>query len=275
MTRVAAFGEMPASGDRSHAGSDVWEAWQEFQPIAYLPVLLTLPGTPVQGPYAWDSDVAPETPGPYLEWLPTPEDSPRGWSEWSADVDRALSWGTGISTATSAESLGAVSSPATTASSAEAGASPGPRTPARRFPGPPQATPPGSPRLALALSGEILWRECPAPLVVRNTFIEAQLEAPLAQRHRGLRRALSCPATPPAPGAAVAAMAVATGVGSARHGVRGPGRCKPCAFVHTEEGCANGVECAFCHACDPGEKKRRQKEKSDRKRRLWRSRQQG
>jgi len=44
-------------------------------------------------------------------------------------------------------------------------------------------------------------------------------------------------------------------VGSAGHHVGG---CKPCAFAHTK-GCENGVNCNFCHLCEPGEKKRRQK----------------
>jgi len=38
------------------------------------------------------------------------------------------------------------------------------------------------------------------------------------------------------------------------------GACKPCAFVF-EVGCANGVNCQFCHLCEPGEKKRRKKER--------------
>jgi len=38
------------------------------------------------------------------------------------------------------------------------------------------------------------------------------------------------------------------------------GNCKPCAFFH-KRGCSNGVQCSFCHLCDSGEKKRRQKEK--------------
>jgi hypothetical protein len=38
------------------------------------------------------------------------------------------------------------------------------------------------------------------------------------------------------------------------------GACKPCAFVY-QEGCENGVECQFCHLCDPGERKRRKKER--------------
>lgn len=36
--------------------------------------------------------------------------------------------------------------------------------------------------------------------------------------------------------------------------------CKPCAFLNTK-GCENGYECPFCHLCEPGEKKRRRKEK--------------
>jgi hypothetical protein len=46
-------------------------------------------------------------------------------------------------------------------------------------------------------------------------------------------------------------------VGSLGHEI---GRCKPCAFIHTK-GCADGVDCKFCHLCEPGEKKKRSKEK--------------
>jgi len=46
-------------------------------------------------------------------------------------------------------------------------------------------------------------------------------------------------------------------LGSAGHAA---GDCKPCAFFHTA-GCANGLACQFCHLCEPGEKKRRRKEK--------------
>jgi hypothetical protein len=38
------------------------------------------------------------------------------------------------------------------------------------------------------------------------------------------------------------------------------GGCKPCAFLHTK-GCQNGTDCEFCHLCEPGEKKKRQREK--------------
>jgi len=38
------------------------------------------------------------------------------------------------------------------------------------------------------------------------------------------------------------------------------GACKPCAFVH-KGGCETGVDCQFCHLCEPGEKKRRKKER--------------
>lgn len=46
-------------------------------------------------------------------------------------------------------------------------------------------------------------------------------------------------------------------IGSLGHSI---GRCKPCAFV-SKLGCASGVKCSFCHLCDPGEKKRRRKER--------------
>merc|ERR1712196_539610 len=46
-------------------------------------------------------------------------------------------------------------------------------------------------------------------------------------------------------------------IGSMGHDI---GRCKPCAFAYTK-GCADGVNCKFCHLCEPGEKKRRRKEK--------------
>jgi hypothetical protein len=45
--------------------------------------------------------------------------------------------------------------------------------------------------------------------------------------------------------------------GSAGHHL---GRCKPCAFVGTK-GCNSGTDCRFCHLCEVGEKKRREKEK--------------
>lgn len=45
--------------------------------------------------------------------------------------------------------------------------------------------------------------------------------------------------------------------GSDRHHL---GTCKPCAFVHTK-GCESGLNCQFCHLCDAGERKRRQKDK--------------
>lgn len=46
-------------------------------------------------------------------------------------------------------------------------------------------------------------------------------------------------------------------VGSAGHAA---GTCKPCAYFAHSRGCANGVQCPFCHLCPPGELKRRQKE---------------
>lgn len=45
--------------------------------------------------------------------------------------------------------------------------------------------------------------------------------------------------------------------GSALHAFRA---CKPCAFFY-QEGCSNKEQCAFCHLCEPGERKRRKKER--------------
>merc|ERR1711877_14792 len=56
-------------------------------------------------------------------------------------------------------------------------------------------------------------------------------------------------------------------VGSAGHLL---GTCKPCAFLHTK-GCSKGPECEFCHLCDSGERKRRQKEKKEQLRELTRA----
>ncbi|CAK9027028.1 unnamed protein product [Durusdinium trenchii] len=47
-------------------------------------------------------------------------------------------------------------------------------------------------------------------------------------------------------------------VGSTGHHLR---LCKPCAFWNTK-GCKDGKDCKFCHLCEPGEKKRRKKERS-------------
>jgi len=135
----------------------------------------------------------------------------------------------------------------------------------------------------------------PTPLVVRNTFIEAPVATPLSLHFCRLRRAASCPAAGQraaanrfsmsapevsedeaavvAAGVAAAApqpsdacwmpqmqpsVLAAFSVGSAKHA---SGRCKPCAHVYTDRGCANGTACSFCHACSPGEKRRRQKAK--------------
>jgi len=39
------------------------------------------------------------------------------------------------------------------------------------------------------------------------------------------------------------------------------GACRPCAHFHTMQGCRMGESCRFCHACPPGELKRRQKQR--------------
>lgn len=58
-------------------------------------------------------------------------------------------------------------------------------------------------------------------------------------------------------------------VGSMAHDA---GKCKPCAFFYTK-GCENGFDCEFCHICEPGEKKKRRKEKIDNRRSMRQLRQ--
>jgi len=48
-------------------------------------------------------------------------------------------------------------------------------------------------------------------------------------------------------------------LGSIGHSV---GNCKPCGFLH-KAGCGSGAQCNYCHICEPGEKKRRQREKRE------------
>lgn len=66
---------------------------------------------------------------------------------------------------------------------------------------------------------------------------------------------------PPPPGPALGSPELPS-IGSAAHG---KGSCRPCAFLHTK-GCENGLACTFCHLCEPGERKRRQKEKLQQRR---------
>merc|ERR1712232_279932 len=126
---------------------------------------------------------------------------------------------------------------------------------------------------------------------VRNTFIALTADMPLVLDGRLHERSvLSCPASrigmmslPPADfdqfdmvvDSAASAVDSALGtpevptVGSIDHFT---GDCKPCAFFH-KQGCGNGVQCAFCHLCGPGEKRRRQKEKKSQLRQMAREQQ--
>jgi len=71
---------------------------------------------------------------------------------------------------------------------------------------------------------------------------------PLPRTPPGLQQQ---PAIPPP--ANLGLLAGVASVGSLGHEL---GRCKPCAFIF-KEGCLSGIECKFCHRCEPGEKKRR------------------
>lgn len=68
----------------------------------------------------------------------------------------------------------------------------------------------------------------------------------------------------PRPSDASTALPQLPSLGSARHSF---GDCKPCAFFHTK-GCGGGEQCIFCHLCEPGEKKRRLKERKAAKK-IW------
>eukprot|EP00444_Apocalathium_aciculiferum_P023750 CAMPEP_0183437694 /NCGR_PEP_ID=MMETSP0370-20130417/74208_1 /TAXON_ID=268820 /ORGANISM="Peridinium aciculiferum, Strain PAER-2" /LENGTH=178 /DNA_ID=CAMNT_0025625593 /DNA_START=12 /DNA_END=548 /DNA_ORIENTATION=- len=137
----------------------------------------------------------------------------------------------------------------------------------------------------------------PAPVFVKNTFIDIGTGRPLSlDGFFEERRVLSCPTScvedpqwdastgdtadrsgalrlPGAgeqslrQGEAAVAVGAATqaaaavgqlpSMGSAGHSI---GECKPCVFLHTR-GCKSGLDCTFCHLCEVGEKKRRQKDK--------------
>jgi len=85
---------------------------------------------------------------------------------------------------------------------------------------------------------------------------------PVAHERPGLAMAAATPrqlpgALPPPPVTHAPGTAELPSSGSAKHST---GHCKPCAFLYTK-GCATGLSCPFCHLCEPGERKRRQREK--------------
>jgi len=77
------------------------------------------------------------------------------------------------------------------------------------------------------------------------------------------------PSLPPPPPGPALGSAELPSIGSATHS---KGSCRPCAFLHTK-GCENGLACTFCHLCEPGERKRRQKEKLQQRRAAQQARQ--
>jgi len=104
--------------------------------------------------------------------------------------------------------------------------------------------------------------EFPAPPILSWQPPAAPEFLPAAPFVLELAQALEAPA--PAPhvlqqyGAEVGSPELPT-VGSQGHWF---GSCKPCAFLYTK-GCSSGVQCEYCHLCDPGEKKRRLQEKKE------------
>jgi len=80
---------------------------------------------------------------------------------------------------------------------------------------------------------------------------------PSSDMKMSIRPLASVPPPPPPPCGPAPGCPELPSAGSAGHHV---GRCKPCAFVHTK-GCSGGITCTFCHLCQPGERKMRQKAK--------------
>lgn len=67
----------------------------------------------------------------------------------------------------------------------------------------------------------------------------------------------TCPPSIQVPSAPAPGSPELPSIGSEGHA---SGECRPCAFLYAK-GCQNGAMCLFCHLCDKGEKKRRQKAK--------------
>mmetsp|Transcript_22394 Transcript_22394/g.40351 ORF Transcript_22394/g.40351 Transcript_22394/m.40351 type:complete len:369 (+) Transcript_22394:82-1188(+) len=88
--------------------------------------------------------------------------------------------------------------------------------------------------------------------IMQSQVLAAQMAAPAPSAAPALMAQPSPAPVQPAPGSAEL-----PSLGSEGHD---RGDCKPCAFLHTK-GCENGAMCKFCHKCDAGEKKRRQKDK--------------
>lgn len=95
-----------------------------------------------------------------------------------------------------------------------------------------EAGPPPRPRGDSSLSQESLWDEVLAAEVRRPLGGGGQGEAP----RRAVRGEWSD--------------------GAEGHLLQG---CMPCAFLDSRKGCLQGRTCTYCHLCEPGEKKRRQK----------------
>lgn len=107
------------------------------------------------------------------------------------------------------------------------------------LPPPAAAAPPGLSSAAPAPLPSIASASSQPPVQVLR--LEAVLDPPTA--------AASAPAAADVPSL--------PSLGSALHSL---GQCRPCAFFATK-GCSSGMDCQFCHLCDAGEKKRRQKAK--------------
>lgn len=112
---------------------------------------------------------------------------------------------------------------------------------------------------ATANARDVISSSCPVParLELASMLLSTDFQAPVQPQPPYHGTVCNQPPMPH-PGALQPVPPTVPTRGSVMHGM---GQCKPCAFAWKGDGCGNGVECPFCHLCDPCEKKRRSKEK--------------
>lgn len=113
------------------------------------------------------------------------------------------------------------------------------------------------PPVTLASASKNRGVYCPGELLAKSAELRAPEEGSEERSDCSTADTLDAAATG---AAAREGAAVAVDLPSAGSAMHASGECKPCAFIFTK-GCSSGLECKFCHLCDPGERRRRQKEK--------------
>eukprot|EP00928_Gymnodinium_smaydae_P033098 TRINITY_DN23807_c0_g2_i1.p1 TRINITY_DN23807_c0_g2~~TRINITY_DN23807_c0_g2_i1.p1 ORF type:complete len:420 (+),score=63.29 TRINITY_DN23807_c0_g2_i1:48-1262(+) len=116
------------------------------------------------------------------------------------------------------------------------------------------------PRTQAQVQPQPLGPYLPSQQILAHSLAMLQAAPVVWDGRQVIRSAAPCPPAPTKPAPGTIEM---PSVGSAGHAI---GRCKPCAFLYSK-GCEGGAMCKFCHLCEPGEKKRRQKEKKQARKR--------